>query len=62
MAGECKFRSESFGKTELDAFLDKVEALDCGEPYLILFSLSGYTDYVKNKAENAKLLTLSDMY
>jgi len=62
LAGECKFRSEKFDREELDNFLDKLNYLPAANLKLMLFSLSGFTDYVVENSKNLTLVTLEEMY
>ncbi|MGN1405582.1 MAG: DUF234 domain-containing protein [Erysipelotrichaceae bacterium] len=62
LIGECKFKNEQFNKNELISFKNKVNYLNIDKAYLCIFSLSGYTDYVKENAENIRLFTIEDMY
>ena len=62
LAGECKFRSEKFDREELDSFLDKLNYLPVANLKLMLFSLSGFTDYVAENSKNLTLVTLEEMY
>lgn len=62
LAGECKFKSEKFGKEELDSFLDKLNYLPATNLKAMLFSLSGFSDYVVENSGNLTLVTLEEMY
>lgn len=62
LIGECKFKNEKFDKNELISFRNKVNYLNADNAYLCIFSLSGYTDYVKENAGNIRLYTIEDMY
>lgn len=62
LIGECKFKNEKFGKNEYDAFMDKVRLVHGEKTVLCLFSLSGFSDYVKQNAINTMLISLDDMY
>jgi len=62
LAGECKFKSEKFGKEELDSLLDKLNYLPAANLKLMLFSLSGFTDYVVENSKNLTLVALEEMY
>ena len=62
LIGECKFRNEEFDKAELEKFIKKIKMLHAEDPFLCLFSLSGYTEYVKENHREIKLFTLDDMY
>ena len=62
LAGECKFRSDKFDKQDLDIFEDKLNYFAASNLKVMLFSLSGFTDYVVKNAKNYKLVTLGDMF
>ena len=42
--------------------MDKIRYLPVKNPIICIFSLSGFTDYVKNKANNCRLISIEDMY
>ena len=60
--GECKFKNEKVDKDVFESFLEKSHYIKSKKPLLCMFSLSGYTDYVKNHADDVLLLTLEDLY
>ena len=62
LAGECKFKSEKFGKEDLEIFQDKIDFLSASNLKAILFSLSGFTDYVAKNAKGYALVPLAQMY
>ena len=62
LTGECKFKSEKFDKEDLDTFKDKLNYFSTPNLKVMLFSLSGFTDYVVKNAKGYKLVTLEDMY
>ena len=62
LAGECKFKSEKFDKEELDNFLNKLKFLPGSNLKVMLFSLSGFTDYVIENSKNLTLVSLEEMY
>ena len=62
LAGECKFKSEKFDKEDLDSLEDKLNYFSASNLKVMLFSLSGFTDYVVKNAKGYKLVTLEDMY
>ena len=62
LAGECKFKTEKFDNGDLDNFLNKVNYLPASNIKLMLFSLSGFTDYVIENSKNLTLVTLEEMY
>lgn len=62
LAGECKFKSEKFDKEEFDTFMDKLNYLPAANPKVMLFSLSGFSDYVIENSNDFTLVTLEKMY
>ena len=62
LAGECKFKSEKFDNGDLDNFLNKLNYLPVSNLKIMLFSLSGFTDYVIENSKNLTLVTLEEMY
>ena len=62
LAGECKFKSENFGKEDLEIFQEKLNYFSASNLEVMLFSLSGFTDYVVENAKGYTLVTLKDMY
>ena len=62
LIGECKFKNSAFDKTELEKLMDKVKYLPVSNPVICIFSLKGFTDYVKDNAKNCKLISIEDMY
>lgn len=62
LAGECKFKSEKFDKEEFDTFMDKLNYLPAANQKVMLFSLSGFTDYVIENSNDFTLVTLEKMY
>ena len=62
LAAECKFRNEKFDKDELESFLNKVNYLPAKNVFLILFSLSGFTEYVQAHSKDILLVDINDMY
>ena len=62
LAGECKFKSEKFDKEEFDTFMDKLNYLPAANQKVMLFSLSGFTDYVVENSKDFTLVTLEKMY
>lgn len=59
IVGECKFRKELFDNGEFRKLKEKLEL--SGDVYYYLFSLSGFTDMVKNVAETDENLFLIDI-
>lgn len=62
LVGECKFKNTPFDKTEFDKLLDKIKYLPVRQPEICIFSLSGFTDYVKENAGQCRLISLDEMY
>ncbi|MCR5719719.1 MAG: AAA family ATPase [Lachnospiraceae bacterium] len=62
LVGECKFKNTSFGKEEYENLMDKIKYLPVTDPTVCIFSLSGFTDYVKKNASKCRLISLDDMY
>jgi hypothetical protein len=60
--GECKFKNEKIDKDTFECFLDKVRYINAKKPLVCMFSLSGYTDYVKENAGDVLLLTIDDLF
>ncbi len=60
--GECKFRNEKVDKETFMEFMEKVRAIKAKKPLVCFFSLSGYTEYVKENAGDVLLVTIEDMY
>ncbi|MDE6245603.1 MAG: hypothetical protein K2M50_08105 [Treponemataceae bacterium] len=62
LVGECKFKNTQFDKTEYEKLLDKIKYVSASNPMICIFSLSGFSDYVKENAKNCKLIGIDDMY
>ncbi|MBR6294004.1 MAG: AAA family ATPase [Lachnospiraceae bacterium] len=62
LVGECKFKNSSFDKSDLEKFMDKIKYLTVTDPIICIFSLSGFSDHVKNNAGNCRLIGIEDMY
>ncbi len=62
LIGECKFKKEPFGRAELEKLLDKVRYLPAADPLICIFSLSGFSDYVKENASGYILIDIDSMY
>ena len=60
--GECKFKNEKVDKETFEIFLEKAHYIKSKKPLLCMFSLKGYTDYVKENADGVLLLTIEDLY
>jgi hypothetical protein len=59
---ECKFQSEKVDKVTFDCFLEKVHYINAKKTLVCMFSLAGYTEYVKENAGDVLLLTIDDLY
>ena len=66
LIGECKFKNEPIGKEEVETLLDRARLVN---PYQVkgyfLFSLSGFTDWIKEKAEkepSIHLVSMEELY
>lgn len=62
LVGECKFKNEPFDKEEFEKLKDKIKYLPVTDPIVCIFSLSGFTEYVKKNAGKYKLISIDDMY
>ena len=62
LLGECKFKKSVFDKSDLDALLEKVKYMPVVNPVICIFSLSGFSEYVKQSAGMCRLITIDDMY
>ena len=62
LSGECKFKSEKFDKEDFDIFQEKLNYLPSANLQVMLFSLSGFTDYVIENSKNLTRVTLEEMY
>ena len=62
LVGECKFKNSPFDKAEYDNLIDKIRYLPVIEPYICIFSLGGFSDYVLKNSGKTKLISLEDMY
>lgn len=62
LVGECKFKNSPFDKTEFDKLMDKIKYIPAANPKVCVFSLSGFSDYVRKHACGCKLITIDDMY
>lgn len=62
LAGECKFKSEKFGREDFENFLEKTKYISGGKLKLMIFSLSGFSDYVIQNSQNICLVNIAQMY
>ena len=60
--GECKFKNEKVDKEVFECFIEKAHYIKGKNPLLCMFSLGGYTDYVKENAGEVLLLSIEDLY
>ena len=62
LVGECKFKNSQFDKDEYDAFVDKIRYIPANNMKTCIFSLGGFSKYVKENSKERRLITLDDMY
>lgn len=62
LIGECKFRKSQFDKDEYEKLMEKVKYMPTADPVICIFSLGGFSDYVREKAKNCRLIGIDDMY
>lgn len=62
LVGECKFKNTQFDKTEYEKLLDKIKYVPVSNPVICIFSLSGFSDHVKENAKNCTLIGIDDMF
>ncbi len=62
LIGECKFRNEKVDKATFEEFLEKVRYIRTSKPLVCMFSLSGYTEHVKENAGDVLLLTIDNLF
>ena len=62
LIGECKFKNSPFDKADYENFINKIKYVPATNPYICLFSLGGFSDYVKENASGCKLITIDDLY
>lgn len=64
--GECKYKNEILDKSVMEALIDRTGLIDPKYRTVeyLLFSKSGFSDWVKDNAKNkdVKLISLKDMY
>lgn len=56
------FRTGKFDRDDFEAFMDKLKYLPSENLKAMLFSLSGFTDYVVQNSKDCVLVDLSQMY
>ncbi len=62
LVGECKFKNSKFDKEEYENLTDKIRFLPARNPKICIFSLGGFSDYVKENAKGHLLVGIDDMY
>ncbi|MBQ9608457.1 MAG: AAA family ATPase [Lachnospiraceae bacterium] len=62
LVGECKFKNSKFDKAEYEIFLDKIQYIPSNNPLVCIFSLGGFSEYVKDNSKGCKLISLDEMY
>lgn len=65
VVGECKFKNEKIDKNIYETLVRRSKAISCKYPVkqYLLFSLHGYTDWIKENVEDTiKLISLDDLY
>ena len=62
LIGECKFKNSPFDKKEYEKLLDKIKYLPVTEPTICIFSLSGFTEHVKENSGKCRLICIDGMY
>ena len=66
IVGECKFKNEKIDKSVYETLVRRSKVIPCKYPIVqyLLFSLSGYTEWVEQNvdARAVRLLTLDDLY
>ena len=62
IVGECKFQNEKVDKIAFEDFIDKTRHIKTEKTLLCFFSLSGFSDYVKENAGDVVLISIDDMY
>ncbi|MCR5150906.1 MAG: ATP-binding protein [Clostridiales bacterium] len=62
---ECKYRNELFGKSEFEDLVSSSNLFQKKHKYYYLFSKSGFTKWVQdkaNKSDNIKLIKVNDLF
>ena len=57
-----KLKNEKVDKEVFECFIEKAHYVKGKNPLLCMFSLGGYTDYVKENAGEVLLLSIEDLY
>ena len=62
LVGECKFKNSPFDKAEFEKLMDKVKYIPATAPEIYIFSLAGFTDYIRENVGKCKLISIEEMY
>ena len=62
LIGECKFKNSPFDRAEYEKLMDKIKYLPVTEPTICIFSLGGFSDYVKEQSGKCRLISIDDMF
>ena len=62
LIGECKFKNKEFDKDDLTSFRNKIKYIAADDPTICIFSLGGFSDYVRKEAKGCILIDIKDMY
>ena len=62
LVGECKFKNIQFDKEEYLKLLDKVKYIHANNPEIYIFSLGGFSKYVRENVAASNLISLDEMY
>jgi len=62
LIGECKFKNAPFDKAEYDNFMEKIKYIPAVNPTICIFSLGGFSDYVRQTAGKCLLIPIDSMY
>ena len=62
LIGECKFKKTQFEKSEYENLMDKVKYLPATNPVICIFSLGGFSKYVKEHATDCLFIGIDEMY
>lgn len=62
LIGECKFKNSPFDKPEYEKLMDKVKYMPVTDPMICIFSLGGFSDYVRDNSKGCRLIDIDEMY
>ncbi len=62
LVGECKFKNAQFDMEDYEKLMDKIKYLPASNPLVCIFSLAGFSEYVREKAKNCRLIGIDEMY